>query len=190
MDYEKDIENFLNDIDYCRTNKIVKLIIFVKTTTVLENIKKYIDVKNIELNLIGVTFPANEPIYFEEENEDGNQVIKEYIPEAADGDKMLEDLKSQDIQLIRSTLPFQGIVIPGENYNPYQIISNTMDLIYNGLSNIVQTTMIATDNGAILPNERVVVANKALFVDLNGVNSRMLFHPDLGLRIKNIYKKK
>ena len=189
MDYEKEIEDFLNDIEYCDTNKINKLVIFVKSPTILENIKKFIDVKNIEMNIIGVTFPANEPIYLEEENENGDSTIKEYIPEAADGDKVYEALKSQGIQLIRSTLPFQGIVIPGENYNPYQIISNTMDLIYNGLSNIIQTIMIATDNGAVSPNERVVVANKVLFVDLNGVNSRMLFHPDLGLKINNIYKK-
>lgn len=189
MEYNKNIEIFITDIEYCVEHDIQKLLIFIKSPTILENIKEYLDEKNINLSLIGVTFPANETMYIEEDDEEGNTTITDYIPEAADGDSVSEALNRKGIKLIRSTLPFEGIVIPGENYNPYQIISSTMNLIYNGLSNIIQTAMVATDNGAVNPKEQVVVANKALFVDLNGVNSRMLFHPELGLEINNIHRK-
>lgn len=179
------IRNYLSDIEYCNENDIEKFIVFVKGEKTLLNIQEYINEKGYKIKLIGVTFPANELVY--EEDEEGK--IVEYVPKSADGDEVRNLLKEQGITLIRSSLPFEGIVIPGENFNPYKIVSNTLDLVYDGLANIVQSVMIATDNGILKTKEAAIVSNTNLFVHLNGVNSRMLFHPDLGLNINYIHKK-
>lgn len=179
------IENYLEDIKYCNENEIGKFIIFVKGEQTLIKINEYIKEKGYKIEVIGITFPANEITF--EENEEGE--IVEYIPESSKGDKIKELLNEQGIILIRSALPFEGIVIPGENFNPYKIVSNTLNLVYDGLANIIQSTMIATDNGVLKTGESAVVSNANIFVDIRGVNSRMLFHPKLGLDIEFIYKK-
>lgn len=180
------IENYLEDIEYCVENDIKKLVIFVKGEKTLLAIKQYLDSNKLEISLIGVTFPANEVNY--RENNDGE--VEEFIPESSKGEEVFNLLKENDITLIRSALPFEGIVIPGEDYNPYQIVSNTLDLVKPGLANIVQMTMIATDHGSINPKEDVVATNGILFVSLKGVNSRMLFHPEYGLEINSMHSKK
>lgn len=178
---EKILQMFNKDIEYCLTNNIKKIIIFVQNANTLSSINNYLFEKQYDLKVIGVTFPANEVIYVE--NSEGE--IEERIPETAT-DSVFENLNAEGITLIRSALPFEGIVIPGGNYNPYKIVAQTLDLVHDGLANIIQTAMIATDTGHINVGEEIVVSNLALYVHLEGVNSRMLFHPDFGLKIKKI----
>lgn len=178
---ENILQKFNNDIEYCVTNDIKKLVIFVQNEDTLLRLNNFLTSQNYNLKLIGVTFPANEVMYIE--NDEGE--IEEHIPETATDD-VCKTLQDQGIVLIRSSLPFEGIVIPGENYNPYKIVAQTFDLVHNGLANIVQTASIATDTGYLKVGEDAVISNLALYVHLEGVNSRMLFHPKFGLKIKQI----
>lgn len=173
---------YIENVKYCVENNINKLLIFIKDEKTVLGIKSYLEENDIELQLIAVTFPANEKMY--ELNEDDE--VDEFVPDAADGTKIRDLLNDNDIPLVSGALPFEGIVIPGDNFNPYKIIEQTLDLVNVGLANLVQTLLMATDNGIILPKERVLVMNVKLAIDVSGTNTRFLFHPDEGMKIKKI----
>lgn len=80
----------------------------------------------------------------------------------------------------------EGIVIPGDNFNPYKIIEQTLTIVSPGLPNLVQSLLIATDSGVVVPRERVLVMNAVLAIDALGTNTRFLFHPEEGMEIKKI----
>lgn len=173
---------YIENVKYCVENDINKLIIFIKDEKTILGIKSYLEENDIKLQLIAVTFPANEKMY---ELKDDDEV-HEFVPKAADGTEIREMLKANDIQLISGALPFEGIVIPGDNFNPYKIIEQTLDMVNIGLSNLVQTLLMATDNGLVLPKERVLVTNVKLAIDVLGTNTRFLFHPEEGMKINKI----
>lgn len=129
-----------------------------------------------------VTFPANETMY---ELAEGDEVNK-FVPKAADGNKVKDILKKNDIPLISGALPFEGIVIPGDNFNPYKIIEKTLNLVKPGLGNLVQTLLVVTDSGLVQPKEQVLIMNAVLAIDVLGTNTRFLFHPEDGLEINKI----
>ncbi|WDF50930.1 hypothetical protein PQ460_00305 [Paenibacillus sp. KACC 21273] len=177
------IKSFFNEsISYCIENDIEKLIMFIKDEKAILNIKSFLEEEKFNLKLIAVTFPANEKMYQLDDEEN----ISDFIPEAANGKKIKNILKDKDISLVSGPLPFEGIVIPGENYNPYKIIEQTFNIVNPGLSNLVQTVLIATDCGEVSPGERVVVMNAIIAIDTIGTNTRLLFHPEEGLRIKKV----
>lgn len=169
-------------INYCVKNNIKKIIIFIKDENNILNIKSFLNQQEYPIELIGVTFPANEKMYRLEDD----KKINTFIPEAANGNKIKKILEDHGITLISSTIPFEGIVIPGNNINPYKIIEQTLGIVHVALPNLVQTLLMATDNGAVLPGERVVVMNNSLAIDGNGTNTRLLFHPKEGMKINKI----
>lgn len=175
-------DNFKKNIQYCVEQKIKKIIMFIKDEESILSVKTYLQEQEIHLDLIGVTFPANEPIYKLNDQKE----IEEFIPKAAKGEEVREILRNKGIPLISSALPFEGIVIPGDNYNPYKIIEQTFSIVNKALPNLVQTLLIATDSGQVLPRERVVVMNAILAIDVLGTNTRFLFHPDEGMEINTI----
>ncbi|MEH7356801.1 hypothetical protein V7150_25160, partial [Neobacillus drentensis] len=71
--------------------------------------KSYLEENEIAIELIAVTFPANEKMFVLDEDDE----LSEFVPEAADGNKIRDILKENNIPLISSALPFEGIVIPG-----------------------------------------------------------------------------
>lgn len=178
-----DIKSFyVDNVKYCVDNGINKLIMFIKNEKSILDVKSYLDENDIVVDLIAVTFPANEKMY----ELVGDDELNEFVPEAADGTKIRNILNENNIPLISSALPFEGIVIPGDNFNPYKIIEQTLNMVNSGLSNLVQTLLIATDNGLVLPGERLLVMHSVLAIDANGTNTRLLFHPQEGLKINKI----
>lgn len=173
---------FKEFINYSLENKIKKIVLFIKDEETILKIKKYIEYKTTEIELIGVTFPANEKMFELDENDE----LREFTPDAAKGNRVRNILKENNIQLVCGALPFEGIVIPGDNYNPYKIIDQTLYMVNPGLPTLVQTLLMATDNGAVLPGERVVVMNSKLAIEATGTNTRLLFHPKEGLKIAEI----
>lgn len=177
--------DFIQNVNYCVDNEIKKLILFIKNEKSILNLKSYLEENKYEIDLIAVTFPANEKMY--ELNDD--EELNEFIPEAAEGNKIRRILQEKNIPLISGALPFEGIVMPGNNFNPYKIIEQTLNMVNSGLANLVQTLLIATDNGLVVPKERVLVVNAVLAIDALGANTRFLFHPEEGMRINNIVYK-
>lgn len=175
-------EFYIENVQYCMDMGIKKLIMFIQDEKSILSLKTYVNKNEIDLELIAVTFPANEKIYTLGENEE----IHEVVPSAADGEKVKNILCENGIALISSSLPFEGIVIPGDNYNPYHIIEQTFNLVEPGLANLVQTILMSTDTGMVIPRERVLVMNAKLALDTIGTNTRFLFHPDKGLKINKI----
>jgi hypothetical protein len=172
----------IKSIEYCVNNEVSNLVMFIKDEKAILSVKDFIDQNNIELELIAITFPANEKMYTLDETDE----LNEFIPEAADGNRIRELLTKKGIPLVSGALPFEGIVVPGDNFNPYKIIEQTLNMVKSGLANLVQALLIVTDNGLILPKERVLVMNAVLAIDVLGTNTRFLFHPEEGLNINEI----
>ncbi|QSB12072.1 hypothetical protein JTI58_10895 [Lysinibacillus fusiformis] len=170
-------------IEYAIENKIGKVLMFIKDEHNILAVKEYLNEKGGGIELIGVTFPANEKMY--EYNKEDDKVVP-FVPDASNGDKVRDLLEKKNVKLISGTMPFEGIVIPGENYNPYKIVEQTLSLVHPALPNLVQTVLTATDFGVVLPKERVLVINAVLGIETIGTNSRLLFHPEEGLEIHNI----
>lgn len=175
---------YIKFINYCVENDIKRIVMFIKDEKNILKINRYLKEQSIDIQLIGVTFPANEKMYELDENDK----LKEFIPRAAKGNMIKEVLKEYSIPLISGSLPFEGIVIPGDKHNPYKIIEKTFSIVNRALPNLVQTLLIATDSGAVLPGERILIANAELAIDANGTNARLLFHPKEGLQINEIIK--
>lgn len=173
---------YIENVKYCVDNGINKLIIFIKNEKSILAVKSYLEENEIAIDLIAVTFPANEKMYKLDEDDE----LSEFVPEAADGNKIRNILNENNIPLISSALPFEGIVIPGDNFNPYKIIEQTLNMVNSGLPSLVQTLLIATDNGLVLPRERLLVMNSILAIDAFGTNTRLLFHPQEGMKINKI----
>jgi hypothetical protein len=174
--------SFIQNVRYCVDNGINKLVMFIKDEKTILGVKSYIVESGIALELIAVTFPANEKMYELNEREE----MRTFVPKAADGNEIRDILKENNIPLISSALPFEGIVIPGDNFNPYKIIEQTLNMVNSGLPNLVQTLLMATDNGFVKPKERVLVMNAILAIDVIGTNTRVLFHPEDGMKIKKV----
>lgn len=154
--------------------------IFVKDEKLVLELNNFIKEHVFDVNLIAVTFPANEIMYVRNEADE----IKEVIPAAA---AVIRDLlEKEGVQLIKGSLPFEGIVIPGENYNPYKIVEQTFNIVLRGLANAIQIVLVATDTGAVMPGERVVSMNTATSIDARGANARLLLHPELGIKIEKL----
>lgn len=182
---DKNID-FYEKVEYCIKNEIKKLVMFIKSEENIVKMKEIIDELEAEVNLIGVTFPANEIMYIHDEEDE----VKKIVPSAADGEEIRDILNKHDIKLITSSLPFEGIVIPGNNFNPYKIIEKSLTLVDISLPSLVQSVLVATDNGAITPGEKLLAVNLNLAIYTKGTNSKFLFHPSEGMEIIDIIKNK
>ena len=179
----------LNSIDelfdisknYAVANNISTILIFAKK---IENVLKLSHLlADSGIKLIVTTFPNNQILYIENESGDVEEIIPEILEE-----KNREILNTKNIPLISSTLPLDPIVIPGANFNPYNVLTQTLNLFGAGTDIAVQSALMAVDNGLLKPSERVLSLTSTLAVDLNTTNSRFIFHPEKGLEIHEILK--
>ncbi|EGO5804639.1 hypothetical protein ACFJZF_09190 [Enterococcus faecalis] len=166
-------------VNYAEKNDIKKIIIFAKEKNNVLKLRKQIGNKNIQL--IVTTFPMNQVLYLEDENEN----IEEYYPELYEHNERMI-LENEGIQVLSSTLPLESVIIPGYDANPYDIIKRTLNLFGVGIDLVVQSALMTTDMGATVPNERVISMNTITFVDMNTTNSRYLFHPSKKIKINSI----
>lgn len=168
-------------------NNVKKMALFIKDEKLVLELQKYLMVEGIDITLVAVTFPSNEKMYLLNEEEE----VEETVIDAANGFNVKNLIENEGIKYVSSALPFEGIVIPGtSNDNPYKIIEKTLTIIHKALPNLVQTLLMATDSGNILPKERVLVVNTQLAIDACGSNTRLMFHPNEGIKINElIYNK-
>lgn len=171
---------YFESIKYAHNNGIKKVLLFIQKKDKILELASYIQSNKFNIDIIGVTFPSNEKMYIEKENE-----ITEYIPPAANGYEIKNILSENGIKLISGTLPFEGIVVPGSSSNPYMVIKQTLGLISPGLQNSVQSVLMATDQGILNPLEKVVSMNNQISIEVEASNTRFLFHPLEGLKIKH-----
>lgn len=172
-------ELFTEVVSYAFENEIKKIIIFAKGKENVLKLREKIGEKDIEL--LVTTFPMNQVLYLE--NDEGD--IEEYYSELFNEDER-ELLENEGIKLISSTLPFDPIIIPGHDENPYNVIKRTLNLFGEGMDLIIQSALMTTDNGATEPEERVISMNTKIFVDMLTTNSRYLFHPTKKVVINSI----
>lgn len=172
---------YFKSIQYANEKNIKNVLLFIQNKEKILELKSFINEKEYNVDIIGVTFPSNEKMYVKEQG----KMIK-YVPHAADGDEVRTVLLNQGIKLISGTLPFEGIVVPGASINPYEIIKQTLGLFSPGLQNVVQSILMTTDQGVIKPSEKVIAMNNTVSIEASGANTRFLFHPLDGLKIHQI----
>lgn len=172
---------YFETLNYAHNTGIQKVLFFIQKEEKILELIRYIKEKNLAVELIGVTFPSNEKMY--SKKDDG---VAEFIPPAALGNTIKDNLLSKGVKLISGTLPFEGIVIPGTSTNPYTIIKQTLGLISPGLQNAVQSVLMATDQGIVYPTEKVISMNTQISIEVSASNTRLLFHPIDGLKIHHL----
>lgn len=172
---------YFKSIEYANEHNIKHVLLFIQNQEKIMELNSLINEKEFDVNIIGVTFPSNEKMYIKEQGK-----MIQYVPHAADGDEVRTALTKQGIRLISGTLPFEGIVVPGAPVNPYEIIKQTLGLFSPGLQNVVQSILMTTDQGVVLPSEKVIAMNNSVSIEASAANTRFLFHPLDGLKIHRI----
>lgn len=175
-------EELLEEVrNYAVEQNISSIVLFAKSTENVLNLSKLL--KKTDISLYVTTFPANEPIFIRNEDDEVEEIYPEILKEE---NKLL--LEENNITLVSSTMPLDPIVIPGTNNNPYEVITQTLNLFGSGVGLCVQSAMMLTDTGYLEPNQRVLSVNSKLAIDLTTCNSRYLFHPEFGLEIYQLIK--
>lgn len=187
MNFEKTVlvdsfeENLNTVLEYAEVNNIDKILVFTKNGNAAIEAKK----KAGDKEILAVSFPANEMIFVRDET--GKVIEKK--PESS-LPEVRKNLKSKGIDLLLGSMPFEDIVIPGSTLNISNIIDKSLKLVDEGLSLCVQSVLMATDSGYVLPGEKVISMIDKTSVDIISANKRFLFHPQKGLKINNIICKK
>lgn len=174
-----------SSVQYAIDESISKILIFSKDGNSAIKLKKLAKTKNSSIDIIAVLFPANERLF----KRDTNGNISEFVPNSLDT-KIMSDLKSLSIKSVYGTLPLENVIVPGTSNNIYSTIKQTLALFSPGLQLAIQGILMATDQGFLKDNERVISIVGDVAVDANSTNSRLMFHPKYGLSINNIVAKK
>lgn len=175
-------DNINYAIEYAFREEIDTILIFTKDGEAAIKLRNKIIERNLGIQVIAVSFPANEPIfsYNEEENN-----VEEYIPETSNK-AIREKLKEQNIPLVLASMPFEDIVIPGSKFHTYNVIKEALSLIFPELHLAIQSVIMATDTGHLDPADRVLSLTKLSCVDIISSNERLLFHPEKGLKVQHV----
>ncbi|MEG0550307.1 MAG: hypothetical protein RR554_04050 [Vagococcus sp.] len=168
-------------VNYAEENNISKIILFIKESKNILNLKQKVEGKNIQV--IATTFPMNQPLYLA--GEDGD--IEEYNVDIFKNSEK-EKLEENDIVLVSGTMPLDPVIVPGNTFNPYTSILKTFSLIGEGMDLAIQSVLMTTDAGATIPGEQVLTLNAKIILDVNTCNSRFLYHNNKGLKINQIIK--
>lgn len=170
-------------INYALENNIKKIILFSKTlrgVMKLNNILKSID-SNSNIDIIVVTFPMNQE-YLIRNEEDDVTIMKIELHDK----KNIKKLNSLGLKLVSSMLPFDDIITKSTDSNKNSLIDESLSLVHPALSLAIQSSLMATDCGAILPGERIISLVNGISIDTIGCNTRYLFHPIKKLIVNEI----
>jgi len=185
-DIVDNLDEIMNSsIEYAENESIDKILIFSKDGNSAIKLKKKLQAKNNSIKVIAVLFPANERLF--QRNKDGE--VNEFIPNSLDKE-IMSNLKSLSIQPVYGTLPLENVIVPGASNNIYSTIKQALSLFSPGLQLAVQGILMATDQGFLKDNERVVSVVSDIAIDANSANSRLMFHPKYGLSINHIVAQK
>ena len=172
-------------VEYAITESINKILIFSKNGDSAIKLKKILQTKDNSIDVIAVLFPANERLF--QRDKDGK--VNEFIPNSLDK-KVMSNLKSLSVQPVYGTLPLENVIVPGTSNNIYSTIKQTLSLFAPGLQLAIQGILMATDQGLLKDNERVISIVSDIAVDAKSANSRLMFHPQYGLSINHIIAQK
>jgi len=185
-DIVDNLDEIMNSsIEYAENESIDKILIFSKDGNSAIKLKKKLQAKNNSIKVIAVLFPANERLF--QRNKDGE--VNEFIPNSLDKE-IMSNLKSLSIQPVYGTLPLENVIVPGASNNIYSTIKQALSLFSPGLQLAVQGILMATDQGFLKDNERVISVVGDIAIDANSANSRLMFHPKYGLSINHIVAQK
>lgn len=138
--------------------------------------------KNKEVEIIAVSFPYKQEFLVSSSN---NEDSKPIIP-ATSKPEIQKKLSELDINLIRGSMPFSEILLPGIKETKKQTIYYTLSLLAGGLNICIQSITMATDGGLVEPGEEVIALSADTAIVGTGANTYYLFHPGKGLEVKEI----
>lgn len=132
--------------------------------------------------VVAVSFPYKEPLHIR----DSSGAAREVLPgtSAPEVEKVLTE---SGVLLIRGPAPFaESFFIPGVKDPKLEGIRYALQLISGGLHLCIQAITLATDFGAIEPGEDVIAMSADTAIVATGASTRFLFHPQLGMEIREI----
>lgn len=129
--------------------------------------------------VIAVTFPYKRQ--FIVQKEDGSE--ERVFPGTSDNN-VVKQFAEKGIPLVRCPMPFDDIVIPWAPSNKLEAIKWTLQLVSKSFPLCIQAILMATECGEVEPGEEVIAASSDTAIIATGCPSRLLFHPKLGMKIK------
>lgn len=173
-------------VNYSTENDIDKIVIFSKNGESGLQLKNIVNHLGAKLDVHVIMFPANEPMFVE--NEDSGEIEEIILNNTKSS--IYQSLEEKNINVIYGTLPLDNVVVPGATNDINLAIKNTLSMFTPGLQLAIQSIMIATDHGVLKFGEKVVSIVSDVAISATAANSRLLFHPEYGLKIGDIIAKK
>lgn len=178
-------ELFEKATDYAVKNDIKKIVIFSQNGSSGLKLKEYVDRSGINVKIITIMFPANEPVFIENEAGDVEEIIPNNTKKSIN-----KELRDNDVDVLFGTLPLDNIIVPGTANTINLTIKNTLSMFTPGLQLAVQAILIATDHDSLSFGEPAVAIVGDVAISALAANSRLLFHSKYGLKIQDIIAKK
>jgi hypothetical protein len=171
---------FKHSIQYATEQKINDVLVFTNDGDAAIALKKLVP-NNANISIIATTFPANETRFKRDENDE----LVSFVPSLA-SDEVFQTFSQKGIQVVRGTLPFENMVVPGATNIVENTIQRSLSLISPGLYLAVESILMATDQGILTPGKSVLSIVGDIAIEANATNAKLLFHPTLGLQIKHV----
>lgn len=159
----------------CLKGDIKKVLIFAAMKLSIFKLKDAL--QDTPCSVYAVSFPYKQEFI--------NLKDEKYIPETSLPD-IRNELQEKGVYLIQGVMPFSDIIIPGVRDSKLQSIIHTLKLISEGAVLCVQAALMACDGGTVEVGEDVIVMSADTAFVVNACQSRLLFHPEQGMKIKEI----
>ncbi len=163
----------------CKSGNIKKVFVFAATKKSVYQL--YESLKLLGCKIYAVSFPYKQEFIINK----GDGQEEEYIPETSQ-DNVREEFRDNNIELIQGCMPFDEIVLPYINDAKIQTLTYTLGMISKGLVLCVQSIIMGCDSGCAEPGEEVIAMSADTAIVATACQKRWLFHPEKGMRIKEI----
>jgi len=173
---EPNLEKLKNCLDKWGHYKV-----FVFAATKQSVYDLYESLKDYECKVYAVSFPYKEEFIINK----GEGQEEEYIPETS-RENVREEFANKNIVLIQGCMPFDEIILPGVYDAKIRTLTSTLSMISKGLVLCIQAVLMASDSGYAEPGEDVIAMAADTAVIVKSCQKKWLFHPEKGLKIKEI----
>ncbi|MDI6871941.1 MAG: hypothetical protein QME79_11465 [Bacillota bacterium] len=135
--------------------------------------------RGMDVKVIAVTYPFGQSFKADADRDD--MVVTGIVDQS-----IRAKLKSQDVEIVQGSMPFQDIMIPGSSDPKIQTIIHTLRLFGGGTVLCIQAAVMACDAGVVAPGEEVVAMAADTALVLRAARKLTMFHPSEGMDVKEI----
>mgnify|MGYP001054809112 CR=1 FL=1 len=138
--------------------------------------------KETPAKVVAVSFPYKQPFKIADDGGTTHEVFP-----GTSSPEVAKALADAGISLVRGPAPFaESFFIPGVKDPKLEGIRYALQLISGGLHLCIQAITMATDAGYLEPGEDVVSMAADTAIVASASSTRLLFHPQVGMEIREI----